>query len=452
MAPSLYFFLLLILPHSHAVSSHMCATYTRETCLFSPSINTATAKCKPAACTFDTTTDFACGFPETGSYTTTKIKKQCPDPTGDVKRTGAADCRSKGRCCGQHPGHYVLNPGNKTLLDGPNRYDYVPNAPVKCTYSQFTRGQVLFALQQLQGAPLAVVGDSMMRQVMLRLVMMLRGQQRLLDYKIHTHAQYFVCNEADAFRLSTNNPQVSNTTFDPEYLATMIRPFFGMEKGPGLTATKASLLRCTTPPQPLHFLMSPSFSNQSLMIPQYMDVMNSQDLKPLLLISVGYWEPEMVYPADYLAMLSGFRQQASKIFILGVATQYASADQKITYGQRNSFIRQWAANQGPPYYYIDYDAFIAVPPPKPPQPQYFAASRTEKHFMCWTGYNFQAIEKIKLTLDGSAQGAGPDGRPLSQIQQGVIERIQTQAGGECSDETNRNLWNVILSLVVPTTP
>ncbi len=37
-----------------------------------------------------------------------------------------------------------------------------------------------------------VAGDSMMRQLYIRLVHMMRGSRRVLDYHIHTHANYAV--------------------------------------------------------------------------------------------------------------------------------------------------------------------------------------------------------------------------------------------------------------------
>ncbi len=37
-----------------------------------------------------------------------------------------------------------------------------------------------------------VAGDSMMRQLYIRLVHMMRGAPRVLDYHIHTHANYAV--------------------------------------------------------------------------------------------------------------------------------------------------------------------------------------------------------------------------------------------------------------------
>lgn len=49
--------------------------------------------------------------------------------------------------------------------------------------------------QSIYHSPLAaqVVGDSLMRQLYSRLVHMMRGHSRVVDYKMHTHAAYAVC-------------------------------------------------------------------------------------------------------------------------------------------------------------------------------------------------------------------------------------------------------------------
>lgn len=48
---------------------------------------------------------------------------------------------------------------------------------------------------------IVVAGDSMMRQFYLRLVQQLRGQRRLFDYRVHTHATYSYCEEVRVLRL-----------------------------------------------------------------------------------------------------------------------------------------------------------------------------------------------------------------------------------------------------------
>ena len=46
-----------------------------------------------------------------------------------------------------------------------------------------------------QGIDIVVAGDSMMRQHFTRLVQLLRGRQRNVDYRVHTHGSYSYCDE-----------------------------------------------------------------------------------------------------------------------------------------------------------------------------------------------------------------------------------------------------------------
>ena len=46
---------------------------------------------------------------------------------------------------------------------------------------------------------IVVAGDSMMRQFYLRFLQQLRGQRRIFDYRVHTHAKYAFCDEMDVF-------------------------------------------------------------------------------------------------------------------------------------------------------------------------------------------------------------------------------------------------------------
>ena len=78
-------------------------------------------------------------------------------------------------------------------------------------------------LQYLQSEQMdiLVAGDSMMRQLYVRLVHMMRGARRVLDYHIHTPASYSVCAEADHFRMSPLNANRSVHSFkklDLDYL------------------------------------------------------------------------------------------------------------------------------------------------------------------------------------------------------------------------------------------
>lgn len=46
---------------------------------------------------------------------------------------------------------------------------------------------------------IVIAGDSMMRQFYLRLIHQMRGRRRVFDYRVHTHAKYTYCDEADVF-------------------------------------------------------------------------------------------------------------------------------------------------------------------------------------------------------------------------------------------------------------
>lgn len=114
---------------------------------------------------------------------------------------------------------------------------YQPILPETCRYHPMTRGQVMATLEDIN-APLVVIWDSMMRQLFLRLVMMMRDQERLLDYQLHTHAQYLMCDDRDAFRISANSKSEEARSYNVTYLREQIPPFFRLQEGPGLTAAK----------------------------------------------------------------------------------------------------------------------------------------------------------------------------------------------------------------------
>lgn len=93
----------------------------------------------------------------------------------------------------------------------------------------------------LHNSTLAVVGDSTMRQMYIKMVAMMRGQQRHLDYHIHTHAQYQVCREVDILRLAANNPTGVATTSEAKFLKDVVTAFFKSEIGPGQADAKRIL-------------------------------------------------------------------------------------------------------------------------------------------------------------------------------------------------------------------
>jgi len=187
-----------------------------------------------------------------------------------------------------------------------------------------TRGQVMATLEDIN-APLVVIGDSMMRQLFLRLVMMMRGQERLLDYRLHTHAQYLLCEDRDAFRISANSESGESGSYNITYLREQIPLFFRLEEGPGLMVAKKSLSLCSKKPIEMHYVMAPSFGTQTAAMRKYQQVFETPDAKPIYVINVGYWEGSGFVPAFYLRSLSLLQKKATKVFLVGITTGYKSA-------------------------------------------------------------------------------------------------------------------------------
>ena len=195
-----------------------CATFRPKTCLYDESVTFSDRQCHPQPCTFDVAQELECGFVESGTY---KYEPEPAEGTGcapdafmSTRRAHPSPCGQ--RCCrADHEGAFA-NRGLCIYGTNASVYDFQP-IDNTCRYQSISRGQVLHYLHARR-AIITVIGDSMMRQFFLRLVMMMRGQQRLLDYHLHTHAQYFVCREADAFRLATGSSNTSRASVDMEYL------------------------------------------------------------------------------------------------------------------------------------------------------------------------------------------------------------------------------------------
>lgn len=205
--------------------------------------------------------------------------------------------------------------------------------------------------------------------------MMLRGQRRLLDYHIHTHAQYSVCHEADAFRLASPSEDGSLTSSSQERLQAIIPGFFSMGEGPGRTAARAALSGCSRRTHEIDYLFAPKWYAQNAYLPQYL---NSQVPwnKPVVVASVGYWEKAQVVPQNYLDMLVASAQQATKIVIVSVPTvkvpteprNVGEPSQYEVIKGRNEFMKAWVEQQdSEKFLFLDFDA-LSVAENKPPLP------------------------------------------------------------------------------------
>lgn len=257
------------------------------------------------------------------------------------------------------------------------RYAFQPADP-SCQLEQITRGQLLHYLNSI-GAPLTIVGDSMMRQFFLRIVMMLRGQQRLLDYHLRTHATYQVCHEADSFRLEMANPTGDILKEDYRHLISTMPEFFLLHKGPGAAAARQALSACSHSPHEVHFLSAPHWYSQKPMLTAYVEMQPSW-VKPVLVVSIGYWERTALVPQNYLDSLIAASKRARKVIVVGVPTIKVSKEKKTpespsqaeNLATRNRFMREWVQQQGEKFLYLDFEGLAAAEnrPPLPGECQF----------------------------------------------------------------------------------
>ena len=407
---------LLLSMVSCALGSKMCAEYSTSTCLFGNEVRDAVknARCSPSTCNFDIQNvsivskqnslsilagfvcfsprwsdlfkfpllqpillrhclqEFECAFPETGTYTyANEPPTGCEDPFMSTHRAPpSTDCGD--RCCTSvSQGKYEIR-GKVPNTNAP-KYAFQPQEE-SCRYDEISRGQLMHYLNAASG-PIAVIGDSIMRQFFLRLVMMIRGQRRLLDYHIHTHARFSVCHEADAFRLASPSENGDLRNSSHERLQTIIPGFFTRNEGPGRAAAQKSLSSCSKAVHEVHYLFAPRWYAQNSFLPIYLDSQPALT-KPVVVTSVGYWEKSLTVPQNYLDMLVTSADKATKVIIVSAPTVKVPTVPKVA-GEasqyeiiktRNEFMKKWVEQQdGDKFLYLDFDA-LSVAKNKPPLP------------------------------------------------------------------------------------
>lgn len=423
-----------------------CVQYAPLTCLFGD-VDIRKGHCHPAPCHFDIRKEMGCVFPESGEFRYQDAEMDghgnaiCSDPFMTTKRRGPPPCGGDtNRCCrADHEGDFVnIGKGKEGKYD---KYEFRPSDS-ECKYQEITRGQILHYLHS-RGSPMAVMGDSMMRQFFLRLVMMIRGQTRLIDYHQHSHAQYSVCREADMFRISTSTANESSVLPNNDHLLAKIPSFFQATAGPGTLMAGTSMAKCSRAPVQFHYLHVPRFVNQVAAIPEYLKSL-PLGVKPVLLLSVGYWQNGEDVPDEYLTMLQSIAPKVRKVFIVSVPTvRVVSEDAQRYYKSRNGFMKGWVESQGEPFAYLDYDTVSLAKHPPP------GGADNNWHYMCSVAWRISCVYCDLVRIDHN-NGINEFGEPLPQFPVGNVERVLATEDGSCSDEMNRNLWQLVFnSLITP---
>lgn len=421
--------------------SERCAVFQPQTCLYSDAVSFSNRQCHPQRCKFNVSAELECGFIESGAYSYEDVQGTCKDAFMSTKSVNPSPCGS--RCCraDHHSGVFEVNVVNEMTFS-----TFQPSDN-ECRYESVTRSQVLRYLG-IRGSPIVVIGDSMMRQLFLRLVFMMRGQQRLLDYHLHTHAQYLVCNEADAFRLAIGSPNMSRASVDIEYLGKTGKDFFKMKFGPGRQAARSSLQACTTGPVVrFEYMHSPEWQDQILAVPSYFNGVLSPGERPVVVMSVGYWEQDAAVPENYLTMLTRIKSQARKIFILSIPTiRVTNSDRREAYRLRNARMKEWVEGAGEPFAFVDFDAMSHAKAPPP------GGSMNNWHYMCSVAWRTRCGRNKECGLvivDHSETSFNSStGAFYFQIPRGLVDRIHATEDGLCGDEMNRNVWQVVFNTLL----
>jgi len=296
-----------------------------------------------------------------------------------------------------------------------------------CRYKEISRGQVMRFLA-LHNSSFVVVGDSTMRQTFLRMVAMMRGQQRLVDPHVHTHAQYQVCREVDFLRLAANNPAGYASPSNPKFLKGQVPAFFRMEVGPGQADAKRVLSECSHSAIEMNYLQAPLWVAQEEMLERYFNGLPAGH-KPTLIVSVGFWQPEARVPASYLQALENIKDKALRVVYVGVpVSRVLDPQRKNHLTRRNAQMRRWVQRQGPPFSFVDFDAMVSAP--NAPN-----GTLGSKHFTCWAEWKSARFPSGAV---GNPAGTG-------QLMISGVNKLHTDVDGTCADEMNRNLWQVILN-------
>lgn len=108
-------------------------------------------------------------------------------------------------------------------------------------------------------------------------------------------------------------------------------------------------------------------------------------------------------------------------------------------------MRDWTEKQGEPFVFLDFDAVSQSQNPPP------GGSLTNWHYMCsvsWVARCSSADPCDLINVDHSERSTDDDGRPMPQIVSGIVERIHATEDGQCTDEMNRNLWQIVFNTLL----
>lgn len=258
----------------------------------------------------------------------------------------------------------------------------------------------------------------------------MRGQRRQLDLHLHTHLHYQFCREVDFLRVAANNAGGDSAAVDPRFLRGVVPAFFQMGVGPGQADAKRLLAECSRPALQANYMQAPLWASQTYLLPRYLKALPAGH-RPVVVASVGYWQGGQGVPEAYLEALEALRGSVTRVFLLGVpVARVGDPDARRRLAARNAALRSWAAAAGAPFAYVDFDALAAAEgAPR--------GTLGSKHYACWVDWR---SARFPVGAAGNPAGGG-------QVL-GRVERLHATQDGACSDEMDRNLWQLMLNALL----
>jgi hypothetical protein len=136
-------------------------------------------------------------------------------------------------------------------------------------------------------------------------------------------------------------------------------------------------------------------------------------------------------PREYLSALGALRDSVTRLFFVGVpVADVVGADVKRRLEARNAQVKEWVQAEGPPFAFVDFEALArAGGAPR--------GTLGSKHFACW-------VDWLAARFPAGAAGNPAGGGQLL----GRLERVHVTQDGQCSDEMDRNVWQLILNALL----
>jgi len=165
--------------------------------------------------------------------------------------------------------------------------------------------------------------------------------------------------------------------------------------------------------------------------------------KLILVVAVNAMEKGNELPLEWLQYLDSIRNEVKVVVMSTPTGRLADKELVKTLQYRNKLIKSWAASIDA-ISFVDFDA-MSRDPHHPP------SCDGDIHWMCWLKWagRKQGVENEATALPAP----GPEDNVLREKRFDVAAAgIYATSDGECRDEMNLNLWQVIFNLFMKWDP